>query len=123
MANKIRDFKNYKNYIEDYDMANMFYVYPNNDLDQNVLIYNINRTIQFEGLNKTEGGTFESYQVIDGDTWNMISFKHYDTTMLWWLVCKLNGVINPTIEPEVGDVLRIMNKQSVGEVLNKLKEL
>lgn len=123
MPNKITDFKNYKKHITNYDLANLFYIYEDRSVSNTAMTYNINRTIQFNGISKSDRGEFEYYEVLEADSWNLISFKHYNTTSLWWLICKINDVRNPTIDPQVGTVIRIMPESKVNSILHQIREL
>lgn len=121
MKNKITDFNKYKDYIKNYDLANLFYVYDEKSINNTTMTYNINRTIQFSGIKKADKTEFDYYEVIDGDSWNLISFKKYGTTSLWWLICKINGVSDPTNDPEAGDVLRVFSKDRVNTILQSIR--
>jgi hypothetical protein len=62
-----------------------------------------------------------NYQVVDNDTWSLISYKNYGTTRLWWLICKMNNINNPTVSPEIGQIVKILNKDYVKAILEKIK--
>jgi hypothetical protein len=50
-----------------------------------------------------------------------ISFKFYDTTKLWWLLCKFNDIKNPFSELEAGQIIRVPKQEIVNSILNILK--
>ena len=122
MAFKIRDYSQYRDYITNYDLANLFYVYDDKRISSTAVTYNINRIIQFTGMAKADRGEFLYYEVLKGDTWNLISYKHYNTTSLWWLVCMINNVFNPTVEPTAGSVIRIMPEATVNSILEEIRD-
>jgi len=121
MPTKITNYTDYNQYIKNHDMANLFYVYDQPD-ESTSMVYNINRTIQFEGLDNADAGTFDYYEVTEGDTWNLISYKKYGTTRLWWLICKANGVVNPTVEPTAGSPIQYFPKESISTILTSIKD-
>lgn len=118
---KITDFVKYKKYIRKYDLANMFNVYPDSKLDDDVMVYNINRSIMFTELDKAQPDKFYYYTVKDMESWNLISYKEYGTTRLWWIICKLNEINDPTQEPRVGSILRMISIDTINSILTSIR--
>jgi hypothetical protein len=108
--------------ISNNDMANIFNVYQDPvKLDQNSIAYAINRTVFFNNLDFTSKILFDEYVVQPGDEWSLISYKHYGTVELWWIVCKINMISNPTKSPEVDSTLKILKKQYISNIMVSLK--
>ena len=104
------------------NMANIFFVYDDNELGVNTKIYNINRTLNLLGLDNISNTLFKEYVVKDNDTWHLISYNHYGVVDLWWLVCKMNNINNPLDDPEVGAKLKILKNDLINEILNEIRE-
>lgn len=47
------------------------------------------------------------YSVQEGDTYDFLALKFYNNPTYYWIICDANKIIDPMIEPEVGDVLII----------------
>ena len=118
---KITEYVKYKKYIKKYDLANMFNVYDDDELRDNVMYYNINRTIMFTELDKGSPDDFYYYTVNEMENWNLISYKEYGTTRLWWIICKLNGIIDPTVDPKVGQILRMVTIDQINTILTSIR--
>jgi Base plate wedge protein 53 len=63
------------------------------------LMYNPIGNINFIGVD--ESASLPKYEVKQGDTWPMISYKLYGTTRLWWVIAQVNSVIDPFTDPFV----------------------
>lgn len=107
--------------LADTDLANLFNVYLDADLKENTLQFSINRTLNLTGLNNISKKYFTNYTVKEKDTWALISYKNYNTTRLWWLICKLNNVNNPLIDPESNTIIKILDKKFITYIQNTLK--
>lgn len=113
--------------LNKYNLANLFNIYTDENYED-IYFYNICRTINFEGLAENPeddyvNNIFDYYNVTEDDTWPLISFKQYQTIELWWLVCKANGVINPTETLEAGRVVRVFKKSYVANLLKRLLDV
>ena len=119
---KITQYDGYKKYLEPFDLANLFHVNYDADLGNNYLTYNINRTMMLQNIDTTPPNYFDLYQVKQNDTWLLISYNQYGTTLLWWLICKINGIINPIEDPEVGTELKILKTEFVSKIITGIKD-
>lgn len=54
----------------------------------------------------------KSYTVSDGDNLPNISWKFYQTTTLWWIIARVNGIVDP-LSIKSGDILRIPDFNSI----------
>tara|TARA_R110002020_G_scaffold90534_9_gene220465 strand:+ start:710 stop:1090 length:381 start_codon:yes stop_codon:yes gene_type:complete len=120
---KLNDNEDIQDQIPEEDFANLFNIYKDSSLDNNAYTYSINRTINFNDVpnpgDKVTGAFYE-YTVSMGETWTLISFKNYGTIRLWWLVCKLNKIKDPTKGPVVGQKIVLIKKEQVFNVLDQI---
>lgn len=113
--------------LNKYNLANIFNVYTDENFED-IYFYNICRTVNFEGLGENPeddyvNNIFDYYTIAGDDTWTIISFKQYETIELWWLVCKCNGVIDPTETLEVGRVVRVFKKTYIENILRSMRNV
>jgi len=43
----------------------------------------------------------------------LISDRHYGTVNFWWIIMLVNGINNPLVDMEVGQILKIPNKLDI----------
>ena len=104
------------------DLANIFHVFEDQKtLGEGFLSFDINRTLALEGVENMSRGVFREYKVVTEDTWALISYKFYGTTRLWWLVCKVNGISNPLVDPEEGSLIKVISKEHAQTILEIMK--
>jgi nucleoid-associated protein YgaU len=65
-------------------------------------------------------GYYNDYSVVYGDTWPFISFKNYQNPGLWWIITEVNNIINPTIQPEPGTIIKILKNNFVTAIVGEL---
>jgi nucleoid-associated protein YgaU len=121
MSKKLFEYENYSTYLSKADMANLFNVEFDSTLGANTLTYNLNHTVSITSIENISNEYFTKYVVADGDTWPLISWKNYNTTLLWWIICKSNGITNPIQEPEAGTTLKILNSGVVSQILDGIR--
>jgi len=103
------------------DLANVFHVYEDENLGNFYLTYNINRTLAITGLDNVSKALVEDYTVKLGDTWTTIAYSRYSDTRLWWLVCKVNGIVDPTEQPTTGQKIKLLKDEVVKGILEEIK--
>ena len=81
--------------------------------------YNILKTVNFD-QEDISPEVYTIHIVQPKETYNLISYKQYKTINLWWLICALNGISNPTKMPIPGTSLKILNVELVNNVLNNI---
>jgi hypothetical protein len=113
--NKVRDNVNDLYGLEEYAYERIFKMYK--DQDQ-FFAYNILKSISVPADIATEA--FSYYRVAGKVSWTQLSFFHYDTISLWWLICIMSGIRNPVKLPEPGTVLKILKPSFVRGVLDTL---
>lgn len=103
------------------DLANLFNIYSKEQDGETVDYFNINRTVYFNGIDNPPPSFYIPYTVTANDTWTLISYKFYGTIEYWWLICKFNGVTNPSDFPVEGEVLKIPADILKKDVTKKIK--
>jgi len=101
-----------------YSFENLLNVYT--DMDTNYNFYNLLRAINVVPTNSSLAE--DQYITTFTDTWVSISYKHYNTMDLWWLVCAYNQISNAAKKPEPGTILKLLKSEYVGVVLAELKK-
>jgi len=82
--------------------------------------YNILKTVIFP---RDLNDELFYYTVITGNhTWAKLSFDHYGTIQLWWLICLTNKIMNPVKLPEPGTAIKILKSQFVAEVMDQIQD-
>lgn len=100
------------------DLANFFNIFQNKDGNY---YFNLNRTVQFNGLNNIAPSLYISYTIKNGDSWTGISYKHYGTIEYWWLICKFNEIYDPSELPKPGIVIKIPIDSIKDQISNQIK--
>ena len=100
-----------------YDFSNFFEVVYDSELD--IYYFSINKTIYFKTppMGVDLESVFKYYTIAQNDTWPLISFKHYQTVKLWWMICKFNNINNPLLSPVKDNVIKILNLDIVESIL------
>lgn len=100
--------------LEETRYENIFKVY----LKDGYYIYNLFNRVNFEEF--VDKDFYYLWRVQRPMPWTLLSYKHYDTINLWWLICLFNGIQNPVNFPELGSVLRILRPEHVRTVLDMI---
>ena len=99
------------------DFANFF----NISYDGKNYMFNINKNMYFDNIENMAISFYHNYEIKERDTWHSISYTQYGTIELWWLVCRVNQIYNPTVNPMSGQVLKILNQEVVDELINSIR--
>lgn len=97
-------------------MENIFHVYKEKDTGR--YYYNLLQSIEFPKDLPPSFFTFYTFSY--EDTWPLISYKHYETPNLWWLIILANNITNPTKFPEVGTTLLIPTIDTANLVIQRI---
>ena len=97
-------------------MVNIFHVYQQKDTGR--YYYNLLQNISFP--QDLPASFFNEYVFQYEDSWPLVSYKHYNTPNLWWIILLANNIMDPTKFPEVGSALKIPTKQTVDLVIQKI---
>lgn len=114
---KANDIPNIQHEISFANFENLFNVYKTED---DKFFYNLLKTVNVP--EELDPEYYEDYVVKFGDMWPTIAYKFYGNVVLWWLVCTANQIQDPSGTPEVGKKLKIIKREFVTEILNKLDE-
>lgn len=104
------------------ELANLFKLHIIHDEKVPSLQYNINKSIFFKNVDKIPKELVTIYIVKHFDTWQLISEKVYGDLNLWWIICKFNGINDPTDLPIVNTKLKILNRDLVKSIIGELRE-
>lgn len=99
-------------------LENLFNVYKTSSGDY---FYNIMRTVQIQGMENLDSGFFTGHLYKEGEQWSSISYSHYGTITLWWLVALVNGYTNPFSLPSAGTTLLIPRREAADQILSLLR--
>lgn len=87
--------------------------------DENHFAYNIIKTVRIpENL---DPDMFFYTRVSGRMNWTQISFEHYGSINLWWLICLVNGIQNPVSVPAPGLVIKIINREYVKDIMGQIQ--
>ena len=95
---------------------NIFNVYQN---ESGQYYYNILQTISLP--DNLPQGYFKEYSIVYGDTWPLISYKNYNTPNLWWLILLANKIINPILQPQIGDKINVLINDIARTVIAQIR--
>jgi hypothetical protein len=115
------EYENLDEYLDSTDLANIFHVQEDNNIGRFMLTYNINRTLNVIGSDNPSTSIYDIHVGKEDDTWLAISYEYYNTTRLWWLVCKMNNITDPTTQPQRGDKIRVLKEDFISDLLNSIK--
>jgi hypothetical protein len=98
---------------------NIFNVYTTKKDDSAYYYYNILKKVSIDTENIAPD-VFKYIQVSRRLPWTAISYQEYSTQHLWWLILLTNNIINPIILPKTGDVLKIVRREYVKEIISQV---
>ena len=110
--NNISDLKK----LNEYKYENLFRIY---DID-NYKVYNIINTLKFD--KDIDREYYYEWIVNRPLAWTIISYIHYDTIHLWWLICIFNEIQNPVQFVETGTRLKIFKPEYVRKIIDQIEE-
>lgn len=104
--------------LDNQNMENIFDIYST---DNGEYYYNLLKTVNFpENLNPN---IYVEYITTPFDTWPGISWKFYEDVKLWWVICAVNNINNPTAQPKSGTVIKILGTEYIAEIMATIKGL
>ena len=56
---------------------------------------------------KTDGKTYVSHKVVDGDTYDTLALHYYNNPTYYWVITDFNKVQDPYQIPKVGSIVKI----------------
>jgi hypothetical protein len=100
--------------LHPYDYANIFSAYTD---ENGYEFYNLSNAINISG--DIDEGLVAYDTIYSFSDWYSLSFKHYGTTRLWWIILVANNISNPFDIIE-GMRVKILKKEIVSEVLSQI---
>ena len=94
---------------------NIFNVYTDSNIGY---FYNLLKKVNFPS--DLSNDVYDVYTIQPSDTWPLISWKMYNSIILWWVICSLNNIENPLIMPPVGTEIKILKIRYLQGVLSDI---
>ncbi len=88
--------------------------------DGDLYVSNIFKHIDFTDEIKNNNDYFNLY-VSEDEWWDNISYKFYNTPLLWYIICFFNDIVNPYEEIVIGQQVKILKKSYLYEVFKIIK--
>jgi len=104
-----------ENTLNSYDYANIFTVLEDGD---GYSYYNLLSNLVIEG--DIDDNLYTTVFYNESESWYSLSYKHYGTTRLWWVILLANNINNPFEEVKTGDKIKILRKEIVSEIISNL---
>ena len=101
--------------IEDTRYENMFKIAI---ADDTYYFYNIIKQIVIP-TDMASDIYFEQY-VTASIPWTTFAHNVYGDQNLWWLICLANGIRNPTLNPVIGKIHKIIKPTLVSRILSEI---
>jgi len=98
-------------------LENMFNVYKD---QSGSYYYNLIKALALP--EKLPNSLYKVYTISPGDTWPMISYKHYETPNLWWLILYANKIMDPTKKIIPGDTIKVLIVDVAKEIMLQLRK-
>lgn len=105
--------------LEHAQLQKIFNVYQTNSGEY---YYNILNTVNFN-TEDVASYMYFAYQVVSEEPYTIISYKHYRTIHLWWLIAAFNGVTDPTQFPAPGSTLKILYSKYLPDILTQINSI
>lgn len=100
--------------LNEFRYENLFKVYKQDQY----YYYNIINSINFE--EDIDEEFFYEWECDKRLAWTQISYIHYNTIFLWWLICSVNRILNPIPLVENGKKLKIIKPEYVRTILDRI---
>jgi hypothetical protein len=98
---------------------NIFNVYTKTNGDTQYYFFNILKKISIDTDN-IDPNVFKYVKLNRRIPWTTISYQEYRTQHLWWLILITNNITNPVLLPKIGDVLKIIRREYVSDILDAI---
>ena len=105
--------------LNQYNFENLLKVYTDDDTES--YYYNLSNSVFFPEDMSLDA--YFSYQIPGkGMSWTYLSYIHYGTIRLWWLLCALNNVDNPMIFATPGTFIKVLRPNVLRDVLQQIQQ-
>jgi hypothetical protein len=86
----------------------------------NYYFYNILKSVQ--APDELDPQFFVEYTINSIKPFTALSYEFYGTQDLWWLICVVNRIKNPTLNLEPGTRIKVIKQEYVMDILNELNK-
>ena len=93
------------------------------DTSNRMLFLNIFRSYSVPSEIYNNESLFDYYTVTEDDWLENISYVHYGTPYLWWIVALFNKIVNPFEGLHEGQVLRVLKYGNIYSIFDSISEL
>ncbi len=93
------------------------------DTKDTTYFVNIFRNYALSEVVKSNNIYFDLYEAEEQDWWDNISYKYYDTSLLWYLVCEMNDVVNPFEEIDHGQQIKILKEGYLYNIFKNMRAI
>jgi len=93
------------------------------DREDSIKFMNIFRSYSINTSIESKTVFYDMYSVDNDDWWDTISYKFYDTPLLWWIVAIMNNVVNPFEELVEGTEIKILRKEYLYNILSDIENI
>lgn len=104
--------------LTSYDYEQIFKLYK--DSSNSSYFYNILKTVNIPNVISED--LYFIYAVKPKEPLTAMSYTHYKTIKLWWLICSVNQIFNPVAYVEPGTLLKIPYPRYVMGIINTIKQ-
>lgn len=112
---KITDITIKSGEISTENYENVFNIYT----DENDFYYfNLLKKVDFP--DDIDPNIYDYYEALPDDFYPLISYKFYNNIKLWWIVCAVNHIDDPTSAPIAGTLLKIIKPYYIQVILSKV---
>lgn len=98
------------------NLENIFPVYAD---QTGRYFYNLLQTVNIP--TNLPQGFYDTYTTKYNDTWPLISYRHYQTPNLWWIIVAANNIHNPVKQPEPSTNIKIIKADLVRNMLIEIQ--
>lgn len=113
---RIKEFDNYKGYISQMDLANIFDV--NIDKYGNAL-YNLNDSLVLAST-ELPRNKLKTYIPKDGETPLLVAYNLYNNIRLYWIILKLNNISNSFYTFTSDDEIKYLDYSDINAIIKNM---
>lgn len=104
--------------LDTFDYENLFKLYA--DDNKQAVFYNIIKTIT--APDRLDPGMTDTVMINAVTPMTTLSYNVYGTIKLWWLICTINRIDNPTTMISPGTEIKVVKPRHVITVINSIKQ-
>lgn len=100
---------------------NTFNIFRITETNQHFL--NHFRNFEITDTVKNDNFFWSIYLAIEDDWWDNISFKFYQSSYYWYILCELNNIINPYEELVPGQQIKVLKQDYIYDIFKGMAEI